>query len=118
MPCTGACTAIVVRMERRFAMSRFTRRTIHWLSWVVIAGWSGSAAVAQTAFTYQGELRDGDALVHDARAIVFSLYEAEKGGPQLGWVSLTGVTFAGGRFSVPLDFGANVFNGQRRWLEI
>ena len=51
-------------------------------------------------------------------ALTFILYDAAVGGQNLGEVALTDVQVSGGRFSVDLDFGPNVFDGSGQWLEI
>ena len=71
------------------------------------------------AFTYQGELRDGSAPVNGVRDIKFRLYDAAAGGLRVGPELLAGgIPVVNGRFAVQLDFGAEAFAGQARWLEI
>lgn len=81
---------------------------------------SGTRSLAQgTAFTYQGRLEaDGQPAQgpHDLR---FTLYDAEVGGSQQGPVlTHNAVPVTEGLFAVTLDFGAGVFTGAGRWLEI
>lgn len=74
---------------------------------------------AGTAFTYQGQLKDGGAPVSGVRAFEFRLYDAATYGAQVGTtVSLPGVVVSGGLFTTALDFGADAFGGNARWLEI
>ena len=77
------------------------------------------AAPLGTTFTYQGRLQD------DAQAAVglydlrFTLHDALSGGSAIGnslTKPATGVT--NGLFTVSLDFGATVFDGNARWLAI
>src|SRR5437762_13264305 len=71
-----------------------------------------------TAFTYQGQLRDGLAPANGSYDLTFSLFGVSSGAGQVGSSltnSATGVT--NGLFTVTLDFGAN-FPGADRWLEI
>jgi len=90
---------------------------------LALAG-SGPRAVAQgTAFTYQGRLNDGTSPASGIYDLRFSIYDAAGGaGGGAGGVagpvtnSATGVT--NGLFTVTLDFGAGVFAGAERWLEI
>ena len=79
-----------------------------------------STATAQgtTAFTYQGQLRDGGTNANGGYAMVFKLYDAVSGGGQIGSTISNSPTLANGLFTVNLDFGANAFNGSNRWLEI
>ncbi|MDZ7728948.1 MAG: hypothetical protein U5Q44_12545 [Dehalococcoidia bacterium] len=72
-----------------------------------------------TAFTYQGQLSDGDAVADGSYDLRFILYDAASGGSQVGsTVEKTGVAVADGLFTVQLDFGAAAFSGDARWLEI
>jgi len=81
---------------------------------------SGAGAQPITgAFNFQGELASGGtpaAGLHDMR---FRLFDAASGGAQVGSVLCAdNVQVAAGRFVTTLDFGANAFAGQRRFLEI
>jgi hypothetical protein len=82
----------------------------------------GSATVAitqGTAFTYQGQLTDGGQPANGIYDLRFAIYANASGGsPVAGPItnSLVGVT--NGLFTVALDFGAGVFTGAERWLEI
>ncbi|GDY00649.1 hypothetical protein LBMAG48_30520 [Phycisphaerae bacterium] len=81
---------------------------------------SGAGAQPITgAFSFQGELASGGtpaAGLHDMR---FRLFDAASGGAQVGSVLCAdNVQVAAGRFVTTLDFGANAFAGQRRFLEI
>jgi hypothetical protein len=72
-----------------------------------------------TAFTYNGRLNDNGAPANGNYDLRFTLYDAEVGmngvaGPLL----VTPVAVANGLFSVRVDFGARVFSGPARWLEI
>jgi hypothetical protein len=72
-----------------------------------------------TAFTYQGRLTDGGAPAAGSYDLRFVLYNAEAGGSQVGErLVLTGVTVEDGVFTVLLDFGAGVFDGTARWIEV
>ena len=77
-------------------------------------------AVAQqtTAFTYQGQLRDGGTNAVGTYAMTFRLYDAVSGGGQIGSTVNDNPTLANGLFTVNLDFGGGAFNGNARWLEI
>ncbi|NOX60688.1 MAG: hypothetical protein GXP42_01870 [Chloroflexi bacterium] len=77
------------------------------------------AADLGTAFTYQGRLSKSGAAVTDACDFRFRLYDDAVGGAQIGQqVEETEVEVKDGHFAVRLDFGANAFNGEARWLEI
>jgi len=72
-----------------------------------------------TAFMYQGHLIAGgnpDGGSYDLR---FAIYDSLAGGAQVGGAVTNAPTaVSNGLFNVTLDFGAGVFNGNSRWLEI
>jgi hypothetical protein len=79
-----------------------------------------SAAFAQgTALTYQGRLNDGAnpaAGIYDLR---FTIYDSPVTGSIVaGPVTNSTAAITNGLFTVTLDFGAGVFDGSERWLEI
>ena len=84
------------------------------------------AAPAQTAvnssFTYQGRLLDGSQPVNGTVALTFRMYSVASGGTPLGTLVVSGVVVSQGVFTVTLNaanqFGAGVFDGMQRWLEI
>ncbi len=73
-----------------------------------------------TAFTYQGQLKDGGVPLNTTSAsFQFALYDAETGGNQIGsTVSAGHVTVSNGLFTVPLDFGSAAFGTNARWLAV
>jgi hypothetical protein len=75
---------------------------------------------AQTAlFTYQGRLSDGAQPAHGNYDLQFRLADAAVGSNYLGpLLTCPSVTVSNGSFTVRLDFGAAVFDGAARWLEI
>lgn len=78
------------------------------------------AAFAQgtTAFTYQGQLRDGGTNANGTYSMVFKLQDALIGGNQVGpTVTKASQFITNGQFNASLDFG-DVFEGSARWLEI
>ncbi len=76
-------------------------------------------AAIGTAFTYQGRLTDNGAAANGSYDLRFELYDAQSGGTQIGsTVAKSGVTVTDGYFTVHLDFGLDVFNGEARYLEI
>jgi len=78
------------------------------------------AALAQgTAFTYHGWLNDGGAPANGDYDLLFSVYDAEADGLSVaGPLLVSPVTVANGLFSARVDFGAGVFTGPSRWVEI
>ena len=72
-----------------------------------------------SAFTYQGQLREGGAPVSDLADFKFGLLDALAGGSQIGTTqNLYSVEVTNGLFTVWLDFGAAAFAGDARYLEI
>ncbi len=78
-----------------------------------------SPALAQsTAFTYQGELKNGSSPATGLHDFRFRLYDSLSGGAQQGTtLCANNVSVNNGRFSIQLDFGSQ-FNGNLRCLEI
>ena len=72
-----------------------------------------------TAFTYQGQLKQSGSPVNSTADFQFLLWDALSGGSQVGsTASASNVTISSGMFTVQIDFGSNVFDGNARWLEI
>lgn len=73
-----------------------------------------------TAFTYQGRLNNGNGLANGSHDLVFAVYDtnAPAGNLVAGPVTNAAVGVSNGLFTVTLDFGAGVFTGDPRWLEI
>lgn len=82
-------------------------------------GATGSVQAQGTAFSYQGRLNENGSPVtgiYDLRFTAYSgpLSPAPAGGP----ITRTAVPITNGLFAVTLDFGAGLFTGPERWLEI
>ena len=77
-------------------------------------------ALAQgTAFTYQGRLTDNGSPANDNYDLTFTVFDASTNGNIVGAPLTNAPTPASnGLFTVTLDFGAGVFDGSARWLEI
>jgi hypothetical protein len=72
-----------------------------------------------SGFTYQGSLTQSGGPANGLYDFIFTLYDAQTGGNPVGSpVNLAGQQVTSGLFNVTLDFGANVFQGDARWLEI
>ena len=84
----------------------------------LLAGVNHVAAQGTTAFTYQGQLRDGGTNANGAYTMIFKLYDASTNGNQIGMPLTNPATLFNGMFSVNLDFGTNAFGGNARWLGI
>jgi trimeric autotransporter adhesin len=72
-----------------------------------------------TAFIYQGRLGDGGTPATGSYDFRFAIYDALSGGTAVGGpLTNSPVAVSNGLFNVTLDFGAGVFNGDARWLDI
>ena len=73
-----------------------------------------------TAFTYQGYLENASGAVNGTCDFQFSLWDASANGAQVGSTQTkTGVQVDDGYFTVAdLDFGAGVFTGEARYLQV
>ena len=78
------------------------------------------SAIAQgTAFTYQGKLSDGGNPATGSFDMQFKMFDALTDGTQQGTtVANPAVQATAGIFTVELDFGAGVFDGSARYLEV
>ncbi len=72
-----------------------------------------------SGFTYQGRLHDASGPVSDTCDLTFSLYdELGPGGQPLGTRVKPDQIIDDGTFTVQLDFGVQLFEGDARWLEV
>ncbi len=79
----------------------------------------GIQAALGTAFTYQGLLKKDGNPYGGYCDFLFTLWNAETGGTQIGPnQEKTNVPVSNGLFTVQLDFGADAFQGDARWLQI
>ncbi len=78
-----------------------------------------STAHAQgTAFTYQSRLNDGANPATGVYDLRFTIYDAAGGGNAGGVFTNAATPVTNGLFTVTLDYGSGVFDGNARWLEI
>ena len=72
-----------------------------------------------TSFTYQGRLSDNGVPANGIYDLQFAIFDSATGGNAIS-SSLTNQNLAvtNGLFTVALDFGAEIFDGNARWLEI
>ena len=75
-------------------------------------------AAQGTAFTYQGRLNDGANPATGVYDLRFTVYDAATDGNAYGALTNAATPVTNGLFTVALDFGAGIFNGVDRWLEI
>ncbi|MEI8290826.1 MAG: hypothetical protein WCH99_15280, partial [Verrucomicrobiota bacterium] len=78
-----------------------------------------NCAAQGTTFTYQGRLNEGANPAGGNYDLRFAIYDASSAGTQQGsWLTNSATAVSNGLFTVTLDFGAGVFTGANRWLEI
>jgi hypothetical protein len=78
-----------------------------------------NAAPMGTVFTYQGRLLDANDAADGLYDFQFKLFDSSSNGNQVGSdVNKPDVDVIDGYFTVDLDFGGAVFDGNDRWLEI
>lgn len=72
-----------------------------------------------TAFTYQGQLKQGGNNASGTYDLQLSLWDASAGPTQIGsTICVDNVAVTDGLFTISVDFGAGVFGTEARWLEI
>lgn len=86
---------------------------------LLVLGSIGQLAAQGTAFTYQGQLHDSGAPAEGSYDLRFTIYDLESGGSVVaGPITNSAVLVSNGFFTVTLDFGAGIFGGASRWLEL
>src|ERR1035441_3042341 len=89
---------------------------------IALLSLSAGSILAQpmgTAFTYQGRLIDSGNPANGTYDLIFTLFNTNNGGNQLGAaVTNSPTTVSSGVFTVTLDFGGGVFPGINPWLQI
>lgn len=105
-------------MNQRSTIQFNLWRPISWLALMLLL--VSSVAQAQTTqFTYQGRLTDSSLPANGSYDFQFKLFDALAAGSQIGGtLSPTNVSVSNGIFTVTLDFGASVFPGANRFLDI
>ncbi len=80
------------------------------------------SALAGTAFTYQGQLKNNGALVNGNCDFQFGLWNDPATGPQYGATqTVSSLPVTNGLFTTPIDFGGgttNYFTGTARYLQV
>jgi hypothetical protein len=72
-----------------------------------------------TSFSYQGQLTDGTNAVTGLYDFTFRLYDSSGGSGVVGpAITSNAIPVSNGIFTILLDFGANSFDGNERWLYI
>ena len=92
------------------------------LAFSISGGFADSVAgPVGSAFAYQGRLNDGGQPANGTYDVMFALYAAPSpsGGAQVGTaITNLNLVVSNGLFNVTIDFGADAFNGDARWLQI
>ncbi|HLH56137.1 MAG TPA: hypothetical protein VKY92_21225, partial [Verrucomicrobiae bacterium] len=90
--------------------------------WVFLLQCTALLTVARaqsTAFTYQGRLNNNGAPVSGNYDFQFAVYDANAAGNLVaGPLTVNSISVTVGLFVTRLDFGAGVFTGPGRWLQI
>lgn len=99
---------------------RVSRLLVCVLGLGVLAGTATAQALIDTDFTYQGNLTKDGLPLNDTADFEFSLWNAltPPGAQAGGTVSRRNVNVTDGLFTVDLDFGVEVFDGNAVWLEV
>ena len=96
-----------------------TKLVVLTLALVACAASVTVASPLGTAFTYQGKLDWNGQPANGDFLIRFALYDAPApGGNLVNGTNLLMVAVTNGLFTSDLDFGANAFAGEARWLDI
>jgi hypothetical protein len=100
-------------MKREYTLKRF------FIISMFIALTAATAFAQTTAFNFQGRLKDGANPANGNYEMQFKLYDALVGGTQIGaTLARPNVVIINGIFTAQLDFGASVFDGSARFVEI
>lgn len=92
-------------------------RTLACLAVLVAAPIAGHAQT--TAFTYHGQLSEHGNTANGDFDFLFSIHDSETSQtPLRPAIQVDGLNVSKGAFTVALDFGAGVFDGSARWIEI
>jgi hypothetical protein len=79
---------------------------------------SAPAVPLGTTITYQGRLTENGSPVNGIRDLYFDLFDAADNGQFIATTSAIDAVVTNGVFTVQLNFGANAFNGDERWMRI
>ncbi|PWU17866.1 MAG: hypothetical protein C5B50_10435 [Verrucomicrobia bacterium] len=120
VPSPGASGHVPRRLTEQSTCARVN--SFHKFAILAVAVLSLSHLVAQaqtTAFTYQGRLTDSDTPANGSYDMTFTIFGASSGGSAIaGPLTNAPASVSNGVFTVTLDFGAGVFPGSDRWLEL
>lgn len=77
-----------------------------------------SAQTLGSAFTYQGTFADGGVPANGSYDFEFALFTVASGGAVVQTVTKSAVAVSGGLINTSVDFGAQTYNGQVKWVEV
>ncbi|MDD5138865.1 MAG: kelch repeat-containing protein [Verrucomicrobiales bacterium] len=104
----------------RVAMTRWAKQNVN--AWFVVASLlvvANQLHAQGTAFTYQGRLQSGTNVANGSYDLTFSVWNNSVGPSQVGnTFTNVATSVANGLFTVTLDCGTGIFDGNPRWLEI
>jgi hypothetical protein len=89
-----------------------------YLSVILLCGGAVAAHAQGTVFSYAGRLVDNGGPASGIYDLQFTIFDVATGGILAGPVTNSPTDVNNGLFTVMLDFGAGVFTGADRWLEI
>lgn len=84
----------------------------------LLASSTSAQTPLDTSFKFQGELRLSNVVVNTNQDFIFDVYGVAAGGATLGTNNRPSVPVTRGVFTVTLDFGAGIFDGDKRWVGI
>jgi hypothetical protein len=79
---------------------------------------SASAQTLGSAITYQGTFADAGVAANGSYDFEFALFTVASGGAAVQTVTKSGVAVNGGLINTSIDFGAQTYNGQVKWIEV
>lgn len=85
---------------------------------LLVAAPATIAATMGTSFTYQGQLKHEGIPVTGNAHIEFRVWKTASGGSSIGTSGPVSVDLVNGLFTTQVDFGAGIFDGDARWLEV
>jgi hypothetical protein len=85
-----------------------------------LLGTAGSATAQSlgSAITYQGTFADAGVPANGSYDFEFALFTVASAGTAVQTVTKTGVAVSGGLINTLVDFGAQTYNGQVKWIEV
>ncbi|MEZ6318526.1 MAG: tail fiber domain-containing protein [Phycisphaerales bacterium] len=94
-------------------------RAVAYVLVALLAAWVPGARAQISVISYQGTLEENGSPVTGTRWVRFQLWTGSTAGVQVGSdIDVTNLAVNDGVFTTSLDFGADVFSGADRWLQI